>query len=133
MRLRRKRRRLLRGLVLPVVLGIVVSLFTTPAFTSANTVPATKRGEGAATISGYAITDVHYNLNAVNPENIDSVTFSLDGVPPDGSSIRMRLGSTEITWYTCGVSGSPTGATCTTTSPQATLAHSDELRVVVAD
>ena len=56
---------------------------------------------GAAVISGYNINDVHRHLNAVNPENLDSGTFTLDEAPTDGSTIKIRLVSEGTQWYSC--------------------------------
>ena len=48
------------------------------AYAATNTIPPTAAGDGAGAISGYAISAIHYNLNATNPGNIDSVTFTTD-------------------------------------------------------
>ena len=100
------------------------------AFTASNAMPAdTQAGDGARAITGYTVTNVHYGLNA-NPENIDSVTFSLDSAPPVGATKTIQL--TEAgTWYSC--SNVTTAVTCNTTDPQATVAGSDNLRVIVTD
>jgi hypothetical protein len=130
----RMSRRLIRAVALIAGPWMVLSLFANHAFTAGNSVGAGKRGEGAATISGYTISEVHHNLNAVNPQNIDSVTFMLDDAPADGSTIKIRLVSGGTEWYSCSISGTPaTNVTCPTTLPQATLAQSDELTVVAAD
>jgi hypothetical protein len=99
------------------------------AYTASNTVPATNAGDGTGTISGYVVSTVHYNLNATNPTNIDSVTFNLDSTPVAGSTIKAQLASAG-SWYTC--TNVNTAVTCTTTSPQATVATATQLRVVVA-
>lgn len=123
----------MRGLALVVGMGIVVSLFTSNALTASNTGSASAGGEGAAVISGYNVRDVHHHLNAVNPDNLDSVTFTLDETPTDGSTIKIRLVSGDTSWYSCTTSESPAiVVTCPTTSPQATVAASDELTVVAA-
>ena len=57
-------------------------------FAASNTVPGSKAGDGAGAITGYVVSTVHYNLNAANPRNIDSVTFALDSAPVAGSTIR---------------------------------------------
>ena len=100
------------------------------AFAAANTVPASKAGDGAGAITGYAVSSVVYNLNAGDPRNIDSAAFSLDSAPPAGSTIRIKLVSGEATWYSC--TNVAAAVTCVTTAPQATVAAADELRVVVA-
>lgn len=99
------------------------------AMTAANTVPNSKAGDGSGTITGYVLSSVKYNLNASSPQNVDSVTFSLDSTPAAGSTLKAQL-SAAGTWYTCTNSG--TAVTCTTTSPQATVAAATQLRVVIA-
>jgi hypothetical protein len=115
--------RLLAVLAL-AVLGVFAS-----AFAAANTVPATKAGDGAGVISGYTVTNVKYTLNGTNPRNIDDVKFDLEGAPPAGSSMKIKLVSGGSTYYSCTNSG--VALTCVTTSPQANVATADELRVVV--
>ena len=77
-----------------VVLVLALSGFTY-AFAAANTVPATKAGDGSGVISGYTITNVKYNLDGTTPSNIASVTFTLD-VAATSASIRLVDGGT---WY----------------------------------
>ncbi len=100
-------------------------------FAASNTVPGSKAGDGAGTITGYVVSTVHYNLNATNPRNIDSVTFALDSAPVAGSTIRVKLVAAGASYYSCTNAG--VNVTCNTTSPQATVLAADELRVVVAD
>lgn len=102
------------------------------ALAAANTVPATNAGDGAEAISGYTVSAVHYNLNATNPQNIDSVTFTTNVTVPTGSTVTIKLVAAGTTWYTCTGQGS-TSISCTTTSPQATVLAADSLRVVIAN
>jgi hypothetical protein len=111
-----------------VLSGAIVA--GTYAFTAANTVPATKAGDGTGTVTGYVVSSVHYNLNATNPANIDSVTFTLDSAPVAGSTLRAQLAAAG-NWYTC--TNAATAVTCTTTTPQATVLGATALRVIVAD
>jgi len=99
------------------------------AYTASSTVPNTNAGDGAGTISGYVVSSVKYNLNASNPQNIDSVTFNLDSTPVAGSTLKAQLAAAG-SWYTC--TNVAAAVTCTTTSPQATVAAATQLRVVVA-
>ena len=99
------------------------------AYTASNTVSATQAGDGAGAITGFVVSSVKYNLNATNPSNIDSVTYSLDSAPPAGSTIKTQLAPAG-SWYTCTNVG--TAVTCPVTSPQATVAAATNLRVVVA-
>jgi hypothetical protein len=111
-----------------VLSGAIVA--GTYAFTAANTVPATKAGDGSGAITGYVLSSVHYNLNATNPANVDSVTFTLDSAPVAGSTLRAQLAPAG-SWYACTNAG--TSVSCTTTAPQATVLAATSLRVIVAD
>src|SRR4051812_440519 len=99
------------------------------AYTASSTVPNTNAGDGAGTITGYVVSSVKYNLNAGNPQNIDSLTFNLDSTPVAGSTLKAQLAAAG-SWYTC--TNVAAAVTCTTTSPQATVAAATQLRVVVA-
>ncbi len=106
------------------VIGVVM------ASTASNSVPDSKAGEGQGTITGYDISTVHYELNALDPSIIDAVTFKLDSAPTTGSTIKVKVGSSSSSWYTCTTV--TTAATCATVSPAASVAAADELKVVVA-
>jgi len=116
------------------LIAIAVFAFSTVtyAYAAANVVPASKAGDGRGTISGYTVvsTSVHYNLNASNPQNIDSVTFTTTTAITSGSTVKIKLVAAGSTWYTCTVAGG-TNVTCTTTG--ATVLAADSLRVVIAD
>jgi hypothetical protein len=112
------------GAVVAIGVGIAV------AYTAANTVPASRAGEGAGVVSGYTITNVHYALKVTDPTKIDAVEFTLDTAPVAGSTVRLKLVSAGTTWYTCTNVG--VTITCGTTSPQATVVTADELKIVVA-
>lgn len=113
------------------LIAIVVFSFATVAYASAaaNNVPATYAGDGAATISGYVITAVHYTL-AANPQNIASVSFTTDATVPTGSTVTIKLVAAGSTWYTCTGEGS-TSISCTTTG--ASVLTADSLRIVIAN
>ena len=100
------------------------------ASTASNTVPNSKAGEGEGTITGYDVSSVHYELNGSDPSKIDSVTFTLDSVPPAGSTVKVKLQASAATWYSC--SADAASVVCATNSPQATVVAADQLTVVVA-
>jgi hypothetical protein len=113
-----------------VVLGMTAALLAgTYAVTAANTVPDSRAGDGAGTVSGYVLSSVHYSLNATNPGNVDAVQFDLDLAPPAGSTLKAQLAPAG-SWYDCTNAG--TAVTCGTTSPQATVLGATQLRVVIA-
>ena len=111
--------------VLLIVLVLSMGIY---AFAAANTVPASSAGDGSGAISGYTVTLIHYNLNATNPGNVDSVTFTLSAAPVSGGTVKITLDGTN--WYTC--TNVTTAVTCVTTTPQATVLLATNLRVVVA-
>lgn len=116
--------RVLLALGFGAILAVAIS-----GFAAANTVPASKAGDGAGAISGYTVSNIKYNLNASDPRNLDSVTFDVDVAPPAGATKKIKLVAAGATWYTCTNVG--VAFTCATTAPQATVAPADELRVVV--
>ena len=115
------------------------------AFTASNTVAASDAGSGTTVIGGYTTTDIQYNPNATNPENLDSVTFTLDkearfvaakthaaGTWFKSDDLRLSTntvnsctsaGGLGLTW-TCDV----TGAT-----PNETVVAADNLSVVATN
>ena len=118
-----------RSLKLATVLLIVLVLsMAIYAFAAANVVPASSAGDGSGAISGYTVSTIHYVLNAANPGNIDSVTFTLSTAPAAGGSIKISLDGAN--WYSC--TNVTTAITCVTTAPQATVLLATNLRVVVA-
>ena len=95
------------------------------AYAASNTVPGSEAGSGSGAISGYTVSSVAYGLNATTPTNIDSVTFTI--APTSAGTVKVQLASGG-SWYTCSnTSGS---VSCTTTSPQATVAAATQLTVV---
>ena len=95
------------------------------AYAASNTVPVSEAGAGSGAISGYTVSSVAYGLNSSTPTNIDSVTFTI--APTAAGTVKVQLASAG-SWYTCSnTSGS---VSCTTTSPQATVAAATQLTVV---
>jgi hypothetical protein len=116
-------RRRKRVALAAVLAGVVAS--SAYAFTNSNTVPATSSGSGSGAISGYTASSVAYNLNAANPQNIDSVAFTIS--PTTAATVKIQLAAGG-SWYSCtNTAGS---VSCTTTSPQATAAAATQLTVV---
>lgn len=112
--------------VLSVVLVVIVVAASTYAFAAANTVSATKAGDGSGAISGYAVSSVVYNLNSSDPTLLDSVDFTLDAA---AVNVQIKLVAAGSTWYTCSVV-SGNNWTCDTTSPAQSVSTMDELEVV---
>lgn len=104
-------------------------LSATYGLTAANTVPASKAGDGQGVVSGYTVSAINYTLDD-NPINIDKVDFSLDSTPIAGSQIRAQadgLWSPLCTWVA-------TAVTCDwADGTEPTVSGTTTLRVVVAD
>lgn len=114
------------------MLSLAITAAAVYGFAAANTVPTSKAGDGAGVVSGYTVSSIHYNLNATNPQSIDSVTFNLDTAPVAGSTIKIKLVNASATWYTC--TNVATAVTCNNGGTLgAPVLTADELRVVVAD
>lgn len=116
-------RRTKRFALAALIAGVVAS--SAYAFTASNTVPASNSGFGQQTISGYTASAVAYQLNSSNPQNIDSVTFTLDKA---ATTVKVQLVSAG-SWYSCSVV-SGNNWSCATTAPQATAATANQLTVV---
>jgi hypothetical protein len=95
------------------------------AFTSANTFAgATPRsGSGTGAISGFAISNVHYELDATDNTRFSAVTFDLDGIAGD---VRAKVLGAATTFSTCSVT-TGTSWTCPITN---TVAESDSQTVI---
>jgi hypothetical protein len=115
-----------RALLISAALAVVLSIGGY-AFTASNTVPNASLGQGSNTISGYTVSSVAYNLNAANPANLDSVSFTI--APTTATSFKVQLAAAG-TWYSCiNTAGS---VSCATTSPQATALIATALNVVAS-
>jgi hypothetical protein len=101
------------------------------AFTAANTVPASKAGDGSGAVTGYTVSNVHYTLNGTDPSKIDAVSFTLNTAVAAGGTLKITLdGGTN--WFSCTVN--TTTPSCTTTGAgQPTVLAAANLRVVAAD
>lgn len=104
----------------------------TYAFTASNTVAASKAGDGNAAISGYNVTGVKYNLDALDPTKLASVEFDLDAT---ARVVKAKLSSSGTTYYDCtsGAPLSPNHWTCSTGATPPTVASADNLRVIATD
>ncbi len=109
-----------------ILAGAIVA--GTYAFTAANTMPADSHaGDGETVISGYAISGVHYGLNATDPSTMDTVTFTATPAVTAGSAIRVQVVDGG-TWYTCPVAAP---VVCTVTGEPVLSANN--LRIIIAD
>ena len=104
-----------------IILAALVSVGAY-AFTTSNTVPATKAGSGSAAISGYTVSNVQYTNSG---GTISAVQFNLD----DGAgAVSVQL-SASGSWHDCGASsGVDNLVSCSGLSESA--AGADQLSVV---
>jgi len=107
-----------------ILLAVVIIAVSAYAFAAANTVPTSKAGEGSGTVSGYTVSDIHYDLDATDPTTLDDVTFTLDSA---ATTVEAKLVSSGGTWYDC-TNSSGNSWTCTTTG--LTVNSVDNLDVV---
>lgn len=112
--------------ILFVVAVIAIISVASYAFAAANTVPATKAGDGLGVVSGYTVTSVAYTLNATTPNTLDSVSFDVGAA---ATVVKVQLVATTGSWYACTL-GTGTTWSCTTTG--LTVSTIDQLRVIAA-
>lgn len=97
------------------------------AFTASNTVPDTRAGDGAGAITGYTVTNVTYNLDALDPTKIASYEFDLDAT---AKTVKAKTSAAQATYDTCANTVlAPNHWTCTPAVAPAVLA-TDNLRVI---
>ncbi|MGH3137350.1 MAG: hypothetical protein ACRDPV_12760 [Gaiellaceae bacterium] len=101
-----------RRLVL-VIAAAAALAFAAYAFTASNTVPGSSAGDGAGPISGYTVSSIAYQLEAGNPANIDSVSFTLSAAAGSvhasvvsGGTLQACTGG-PLNW-SCDFSSNPT-------------------------
>ncbi len=112
------------------LLALMVLMVAVYGFAASNTVGASAAGDGSAAISGYTISNIHYNLNATNPATIDSMTFTVAPAIPAGGAVHVKLISTGTTYTSCTVTAG-TNVSCTFAGGVPVL-NADELRVIAA-
>jgi FlaG/FlaF family flagellin (archaellin) len=118
------RRRRRRRTILVLLAAAALSLFTF-AFTAANIVPGSRAGDGAGTITGYTVSNVEYALDATNPANIESVSFTLDAT---AGTVKAKLVQASGTYTDCTNTGGNDWS-CDV-EPDPTVLSVDELRVI---
>ena len=93
-----------RLVVLAAFAILAISAF---GFAASNDMPSdTKAGDGDSPISGYVVSNVHYNLDDSTPAEIDEVEFTLNAAADE---VRVSIGSVNST----GCTNSGTDWTCT--------------------
>lgn len=105
-----------RSFFMTAMAGATVMAVGGMAYTAANTVPNTVAGSGSGTVSGYTISSIVYNVNASDPRNVDSITFSYSPSSPDPTRARVSSDG-GTTWFNCDsaiVGASDLVSACTT-------------------
>jgi hypothetical protein len=117
-----------------LVLFALMLILATAAygFAASNTVPGTNAGDGSATISGYTVSAVHYTLNATNPANIDSVSFTVAPAIPAGGTVEVKLVAAGTTFKGCTVTGGTSVSCPSSGTLGVTAAQADSLQVIAA-
>jgi len=118
----RSRRR--RRLVL-VIAAAAALAFAAYAFTASNTVPATQAGDGSGAITGYTVSNIAYQLEALNPANIDSVSFTLSAV---AGTVHAKVAAASLTFQACVNTGGNNWSCNFAVNP--TVLSADEFRVI---
>ena len=132
---------LLRRLLLPVAIVLAAFAIGGAVFTAANTVPNSTAGEGSNVVSGYTITSIVYNLNAVDPRDVDTITYvatadngSLVAVLPN---LKSNFETLPGVWYTCTRTGGVAPAhniSCdTTVGTQLTVVNITRFDIIITE
>ena len=102
--------------VLLLVLAILVIAGSAYAFAAQNTIADSAGGYKASTVPGYAVTNIAYDLDGIDPTIVDAITFDI--APSSGSAaaviVKVQTASGGA-WTDCTLSGAgpSKSATCT--------------------
>ncbi len=122
--------------VLFIALVAIVVAGGSYAFAAANTVADSAAGYKDSVVSGYAVTNVVYDLNATDPTLVDNITF--DVAPTTGSAVAKLVEVQTATagdWMICGLADGTApviNVTCTYTNPTLELTAVTALNVVAS-
>jgi len=105
-------------LITVVVLALAAGAYT---FAAANTIEDSAAGYKDSVVSGYAITNIVYGLNATDPTQLDNIL--LDVTPITGTAVAKTVKIQTLNagpWIDCSsglvpITGNGVTATCTTT------------------
>ncbi|RLD04093.1 MAG: hypothetical protein DRI32_06325 [Chloroflexi bacterium] len=117
-----------------VLLALILSAVAY-GFAAANTVDASKAGEGEGAVSGYAITNIHYTLDVSgDPGTITNVTFTTDVAVPAGGTVYVVAEDVPFTTQVASDSCTGLGTTSLSCNFSTTLTvpFIENLRVVAA-
>lgn len=115
-------RKLIRLQIL--ALFFVIAFYSVYALAASETSSLRTGGEGTSPISGWMVSNVHYQLGQ-DPSKISAVEFDLDS---SAVQVQVSLNSSSAAFYSC-VNVSGTHWLCNTYS-QVSVAGAEELRVI---
>ena len=125
------RRHLRTFVVLLLALVLAAAVY---GFAAANTVPTSHAGDGQNTVSGYTVSNIHYELSSTDPTKVSKVSFDLDASADNGgvyAAVGDNSSPTNWTWSNACTNSSGNTWECTFSSPPAVL-NVYHLRVVAA-
>lgn len=105
--------------VMLVALVVLVIAGSAYAFAAANTIAESNAGYKASEVSGYAVTNVVYDLNTADPTKLDKIIFDIAPIAPNTvEPVTVKISTTtsqDFTTSTCVVTKPDTTsiATCT--------------------
>lgn len=108
--------------VLLIVLVLIVIAGSAYAFAATNTIEVSGAGYADSVVSGYAVTNVIYDLDGTDPTQLAKIIFDIDPIAPnteDAVTVKISTSTVQdFTTSTCVLSGSSPNviATCTFTS-----------------
>ncbi len=116
-----------RRLLIIGALGLVSA--ATLGFAASNTVSGSYAGDGSGTVSGYNITNLHYNLDSTNPNLTTSITFNINPALTGTSTKRVSFDN-GANWIPAVNCSGNNPVTCTAAVSVQTLTS---VRIVAAD
>ena len=109
----RSKNRVRRLAAVAVIAVLAMAAF---GFAAANTVPASKAGDGSGAITGYIVSGITYTLDTNNPSNLSDVAFTLDAAATtvraatNGNSPTVACTNTGGNNWTCPIAASTNSA-----------------------
>jgi hypothetical protein len=98
--------------IILAVLAIIIVAAGAYAFAAQNVVPDSAAGYVAATVDGYDITNVVYDLNTTDPTVVDAITFDIAPLSGTAAAVTVKVQAIDGgAWNDCSVSAGV--VTCT--------------------
>jgi hypothetical protein len=111
-----------------VVAAFAIVALSAFGFAASNTIAdGGNAGDGDATISGFTITNISYDVNNTNPTVIDTVTFDVSPAVTGEAKVKFN---NDPDWYDCGTGAS---LSCDLTSGSVDVLNATNIRVIAAN